>query len=233
MMIRVSYKFPTHRKKRLFFTHVLFLISQFFSREKKEKEEEERLVAPILKKRKIDIHQISHLRIRKRKGEREETYLNWFGSARWRYPRKMERLDRWQFCDLLFSAGSEDSSQLPKKLVVENLSAFQRWQKTRAWFGSPRVFEIAFVACASTNSSSSPSRWIAWLKIASRTLWMRWFLFWRKCAHKAEKNAGWIFGKGAVLAWALSQRWHVGREILLFFGADPKKQTTVSLGARL
>jgi hypothetical protein len=30
----------------------------------------------LLKKRKIDIHQISHLRIRKRKGEREETYLN-------------------------------------------------------------------------------------------------------------------------------------------------------------
>jgi len=47
MMIRVSYKFPTHRKKRLFFTHVLFLISQSVSvREKKEKEEEERLVHP-------------------------------------------------------------------------------------------------------------------------------------------------------------------------------------------
>ena len=178
MMIRVSYKFPTHRKKSIIF-YTCFVSHQSVSvREKKEKEEEERLVHPFWsKKRKIDIHQISHLRIRKRKGEREETYLNWFGSARWRYPRKMERLDRWQFCDLLFSAGSEDSSQLPKKLVVENLSAFQRWQKTRAWFGSPRVFEIAFVACASTNSSSSPSSWIAWLKIASRTLWMRWFLF--------------------------------------------------------
>lgn len=175
-MIRVSYKFPTHREKSIIL-HMFCFSSVSFSSRKKRKRRRGEISAPILKKRKIDIHQISHLRIRKRKGEREETYLNWFGSARWRYPRKMERLDRWQFCDLLFSAGSEDSSQLPKKLVVENLSAFQRWQKTRAWFGSPRVFEIAFVACASTNSSSSPSSWIAWLKIASRTLWMRWFLF--------------------------------------------------------
>jgi len=38
MMIRVSYKFPTHRKKRLFFTHVFFLISQFqFEKKKKKK----------------------------------------------------------------------------------------------------------------------------------------------------------------------------------------------------
>ena len=152
------------------------------SRKKRKRRRGGEISAPILKKRKIDIHQISHLRIRKRKGEREETYLNWFGSARWRYPRKMERLDRWQFCDLLFSAGSEDSSQLPKKLVVENLSAFQRWQKTRAWFGSPRVFEIAFVACAWTNTS--PSRWIVWLKIASRT----WFRFQRKRAFNIMQN---------------------------------------------
>jgi hypothetical protein len=76
MMIRVSYKFPTHRKKSIIF-YTCFVSHQSVSvREKKEKEEEERLVAPILKKRKIDIHQISHLRIRKRKGEREETYLN-------------------------------------------------------------------------------------------------------------------------------------------------------------
>jgi len=41
MMIRVSYKFPTHRKKRLFFTHVLFP-HQSVSVEKKKKKKKRR-----------------------------------------------------------------------------------------------------------------------------------------------------------------------------------------------
>jgi hypothetical protein len=46
MMIRASYKFPTHRKKSIIF-YTCFVSHQSVSvREKKEKEEEERLVHP-------------------------------------------------------------------------------------------------------------------------------------------------------------------------------------------
>jgi len=77
MMIRVSYKFPTHRKKRLFFTHVLFLISQFFSREKKEKEEEERLVHPFWRKGKlISTKSLIYGYERERERERKRTWTD-------------------------------------------------------------------------------------------------------------------------------------------------------------
>jgi len=201
-------------------TEVLFFPGCRHPKTNTKAKRKERLVASIS----LFLHElnIQKSNLNKTTRKREETYLNWFGSARWKYPRKTERLDRWQFCDLLFSVGSVGPSvRMPKKMVVETLLPFQRWQKTRAWFGC--VDDIAFVACASTNSSSSSSSsWTGWLMSVSRTLW---FLFWRRKVRARARSQRIFVAKRCGTVSSRLTVWHVlhvemdgGRQKERFFG---------------